>query len=396
MGEKCPAEPDLCDVEGVDLSQESLGTLESDQGIVGSQDSYTSILPEDGAKVKKKKKDGKKTKKKKSSKSKSKDGDSKDSDGKEHKTKKSSSSRRPEPEGGNTTSNVTMDEFDKVIYNNDPLFSDLELSDKEGDSELQVPSRQRRQTRLMGVGSSGIVIPCTQFGLNSNTMIKFAIISTELQNVLQVSLKRCESEIAGLNRRIQLLEEDLERSEERLSTAQTKLDEASKAADESERGRKVLENRSQGDEERIDLLEKQLEEAKWIAEDADRKFDEAARKLAITEVDLERAEARLEAAEAKIVELEEELKVVGNNMKSLEISEQEASQREDSYEETIRDLTHRLKEAENRTECAERECNLLHKGKAVLEGDLEKEQLKTKKLQEEMQQTYMEIHELMQ
>merc|ERR1712142_443845 len=33
-------------------------------------------------------------------------------------------------------------------------------------------------------------------------------------------------------------------------------------------------------------------------------------------------------------------------MKSLEISEQEASQREDSYEETIRDLTHRLKEAE--------------------------------------------------
>lgn len=190
MGEKCPAEPDLCDVEGVDLSQESLGTLESDQGIVGSQDSYTNILPEDGTKIKKKKKDGKKTKKKKSSKSKSKDGDSKDSDGKEHKTKKSSSSRRPEPEGGNTTTNVTMDEFDKVIYNNDPLFSDLELSDKEGDSELQVPSRQRRQTRMIGVGSSGIFIPCTQFGLNSNTMIKFAIISTELQNVLQVSLKR--------------------------------------------------------------------------------------------------------------------------------------------------------------------------------------------------------------
>ncbi|XP_014773995.1 tropomyosin Tod p 1.0102 isoform X27 [Octopus bimaculoides] len=391
MGEKCPAEPDLCDVEGVDLSQESLGTLESDQGIVGSQDSYTSILPEDGAKVKKKKKDGKKTKKKKSSKSKSKDGDSKDSDGKEHKTKKSSSSRRPEPEGGNTTSNVTMDEFDKVIYNNDPLFSDLELSDKEGDSELQVPSRQRRQTRLMGVGSSGIVIPCTQFGLNSNTMIKFAIISTELQNVLQVSLKRCESEIAGLNRRIQLLEEDLERSEERLSTAQTKLDEASKAADESERGRKVLENRSQGDEERIDLLEKQLEEAKWIAEDADRKFDEAARKLAITEVDLERAEARLEAAEAKIVELEEELKVVGNNMKSLEISEQEASQREDSYEETIRDLTHRLKEAENRTECAERECNLLHKGKAVLEDELLAEKERYKAISDELDQTFAEL-----
>lgn len=38
-----------------------------------------------------------------------------------------------------------------------------------------------------------------------------------------------------MNRRIQLLEEDLERSEERLNTATTKLAEASQAADESER-----------------------------------------------------------------------------------------------------------------------------------------------------------------
>merc|ERR1712168_802270 len=94
--------------------------------------------------------------------------------------------------------------------------------------------------------------------------------------------------------------------------------------------------------------EKELEETVLHGEDADRKYDEAARKLAVTEVDLERAEARLEAAEAKILELEEELKVVGNNMKSLEISEQEASQREDSYEESIRDFTARLKDAENR------------------------------------------------
>ena len=41
--------------------------------------------------------------------------------------------------------------------------------------------------------------------------------------------------MAGLNRRVQLLEEDLERSEERLGTATTKLAEASHSADESER-----------------------------------------------------------------------------------------------------------------------------------------------------------------
>ena len=47
---------------------------------------------------------------------------------------------------------------------------------------------------------------------------------------------------------------------------------------------------------------------------------------------------------SKIVELEEELRVVGNNLKSLEVSEEKALQREDSYEEQIRTVSSRLKE----------------------------------------------------
>ncbi len=62
---------------------------------------------------------------------------------------------------------------------------------------------------------------------NSKTMKYFTIL---LDYILQG-----EGEVAALNRRIQLLEEDLERSEERLETATQKLAEASHAADESER-----------------------------------------------------------------------------------------------------------------------------------------------------------------
>ncbi|RXG52886.1 Tropomyosin, partial [Armadillidium vulgare] len=61
---------------------------------------------------------------------------------------------------------------------------------------------------------------------------------------------------------------------------------------------------------------------------------QVARKLAMVEADLERAEE---------LELEEELRVVGNNLKSLEVSEEKANQREEAYKEQIKTLTNKLK-----------------------------------------------------
>merc|ERR1711909_39299 len=96
-------------------------------------------------------------------------------------------------------------------------------------------------------------------------------------------VQESEAEVSALQRRCQLVEEDLERSEERLGIASEKLEEASKAADESERGRKVLENLSFQNDERIATLELSLQEAQMIAEDSDRKYDEASRRLAVLE-----------------------------------------------------------------------------------------------------------------
>ena len=64
--------------------------------------------------------------------------------------------------------------------------------------------------------------------------IKYSYWYHSENHILNIQFQ-AEGEVAALNRRIQLLEEDLERSEERLATATQKLAEASHAADESER-----------------------------------------------------------------------------------------------------------------------------------------------------------------
>ncbi|XP_045617627.2 tropomyosin isoform X12 [Procambarus clarkii] len=272
-------------------------------------------------------------------------------------------------------------------------------NDADVDKELEELAKLRCQSVATEVVAARYKRRCSDypgfaFGssiFSSNTMMKFSIIKNELHNIMNVQLKRAEGEVAALNRRIQLLEEDLERSEERLNTATTKLAEASQAADESERMRKVLENRSLSDEERMDALENQLKEARFLAEEADRKYDEVARKLAMVEADLERAEERAETGESKIVELEEELRVVGNNLKSLEVSEEKSAQKEDKMESQLRSLTQSLREAEARAEFAERSVQKLQKEVDRLEDELVNEKEKYKNIADEMDQAFSEL-----
>merc|ERR1719259_2948 len=120
-----------------------------------------------------------------------------------------------------------------------------------------------------------------------------------------------EGEIQALKRKIVLLEEELERSEAKGTSTSKELSEASALSDSILKAIKVLETKNKIDEER------------------DIKYDEVARKLAMVEGDLERAEERAEAGESKIVDLEEELRVIGENLKALEVAEEKAQQREE-------------------------------------------------------------------
>ena len=88
--------------------------------------------------------------------------------------------------------------------------------------------------------------------------------------------------------------------------------------------------------------------------------------MAQCESDLEKAEERADVGETKIIELEEELKVVANNLKSLEVAEEKANQREKTYKESIKTLTAKLKQAEARAEFAEKSVMKLQKEVSTL------------------------------
>merc|ERR1712141_967911 len=111
----------------------------------------------------------------------------------------------------------------------------------------------------------------------------------------------------------------------------------------------------------------------------------------MVEADLERAEERAETGEPKIIELEEELRVVGNNLKSLEVSEEKANQREESYKEQIKVLNAKLKQAEARAEFAERSVQKLQKEVDRLEDELVNEKEKFKAISDELDQTFAEM-----
>merc|ERR1711955_7216 len=114
---------------------------------------------------------------------------------------------------------------------------------------------------------------------------RLGIVTLQLEEK-EKSLLAAEAEMNALNRRVSGLEEDLEKTEEKLVAANTKLDKAGTAADDSERAKKVFENKAVEDDKRIAQLEKELKDA--------------------------RDKAKADTGETKILELEEELRVVAN------------------------------------------------------------------------------------
>merc|ERR1712150_95315 len=211
------------------------------------------------------------------------------------------------------------------------------------------------------------------------------------QKAKEAQVMAAEAEFNRLNRRVQELEEDLENTETKFVLGSQKLDKAATTADDSDRMKKVLENRAADDEKKLVRLAEELKEAQKQAEDADKMYDETQKKMMETERNLEVSDEGASVGEFKIIELEEDLTVVANNLRSLEVSEDKANKRESHYKEEIKRLTVKLKQSETRSEFAERSVLKLQKEVDRLEDELLGEQEKFKAITEELDQTFAEM-----
>merc|ERR1712223_178089 len=140
--------------------------------------------------------------------------------------------------------------------------------------------------------------------------------------------------------------------------------------------------------DQADVSEEKMKAARIGAQKGEDEVAELELKSRQLETELDITAERLSIA---TLQLEEELRVVANNLKSLEVAEEKANQREKTYKEQIKTLTAKLKQAEARAEFAEKSVLKLQKEVDRLEDELVSEQEKYKAITEELEQTFAEM-----
>jgi len=266
--------------------------------------------------------------------------------------------------------------------------------EKSGDKEQELQNRvvelnnvlKEKDNEILQLGKK---IMKVENGLDDAT----EALATSTVNIEEAEKQQLlnEEEVSALQRRCSLLDDDCNRSHNRLQVETVKLSEAAAAAESVEMRRKILEAKNMVNEERIDSLETSIITASEVALISTRNQEEMSRKLAMTQVELDRTNEKTAEAKSKIQELEEQLNIVGQNMKTLELSETEALKRHEEFEEKIRELILNLKFAEIQAAAAEREAAKLQKELDMLVEELTDWKDKYQEICVELEQTFNEM-----
>lgn len=184
-----------------------------------------------------------------------------------------------------------------------------------------------------------------------------------------------EKEVDALKRRKRLLEEKLDAVEDRIFDKEKIYREELARKEREDRQIKILDELEEEDERKNEKLEASIKQNGKSADYSENKCAECRRRLQTVTRETERFRLRLVAAVEKRRELEEQNKFVGRNLRKLAISEEKRGDREEAYENKIRELWQRRRDEEIRYEAAERKIGRMdYEVKCLKEKIYEEEQ----------------------
>jgi len=222
------------------------------------------------------------------------------------------------------------------------------------------------------------------------TMEKLQLSSIKMEEA-EKEFKDKEEEVNAQNRRVMLLEEEARISVEKLASTSLKLAIMSKDADKIIKDARHWESKTMNNEVEIEDIDINLREARRIAADNELKYDNLARSLSMMEDELKRADERVRIAESKLVVIEDELQNIGENQKTLEVSEEKARRREEKYQDQIKQIQVKYKQTVSRSEYAEMNISKLHLRIDELEDEIIREKLKINAVSSQLDDTFNEM-----
>jgi len=221
-----------------------------------------------------------------------------------------------------------------------------------------------------------------------------SVAASEKLEEATTTASHAELEVSALVRKIKLLEDESVKVDERYRETISKLTDYEGNLETNERERKIHEAKSFAIEEKLELMTAQLDEATIIAEEADRKYEEVARKLRIVENDLERVVDKSEELENKVKEFEMQITENSESLRKMEALCGKNAEKEDNYDNTMRSLSERLKNAETAAEFGERTVEKLERSIDSLQENLYNEKLSFKEMSLKLDKTLQDMMHL--
>jgi len=202
-----------------------------------------------------------------------------------------------------------------------------------------------------------------------------------------------DATISAFNRRIQLLDVDKKQADLKLASTVLSLAITSRSADNILKQVKQIEIKNMGNEVTLEELDKNVREAMKMKTDSEHKLEELSRRFGVMEEELKRNYERAGENEQDVQYLDYQLKMVGENMKMIEKSEEDNLKREEKYLEQITILSNKLKSAENRQEYGEKNISKLNHKIDEIEDDIIRQKQTIQKVSNELNDVFIKMLE---